>query len=163
VTTIGGLIGEFMTVLLYLIAGMVGVKLYYAVFTGQIDLAAGRPGALADAVMNILGGLVVMTFAIHAQTIGASLGSYVEGLSVDSPGSVMAVVESVVIRPMSSLMITLAVSTFFATVVFYGLRGQMASLTGNFQGLGQSWTSMFGAVLFLSMSIAAIAAIVRLF
>ena len=158
------LLAQITAVVVYLIGGFLGIRVFYAIFTGQIDLATGKPGALADTVLQIIFSIVLMTIASGGQEIGQSIGSYVTQNSgaLTSASGMIDLISIIVIKPILSIAGTLALSVTIVAVVVAALKGQIGVLVGDGSSLANSWILAVGAVLLFAVGITMLTSAVRL-
>jgi hypothetical protein len=134
-------ISAFAAVILALISGFFMVRILALVFVGQIDLAAGRPGALADLAEQAVYMLITLALAVHAQGIGQAFGALAQANTqalLSSDIRQLKVLIEPAARLVLSLAANLAVAFTFMAVVFISVRGQIANLAASSDGLARS-------------------------
>ena len=163
-TEIGRLVGEIVRVLLFLMAGYYGIKVGISIFVGQIDLATGKPGALSDVIMQIISSVLLLALAYQAPAVGESAASIVGAQdNYISMYSVTSMIDALIIQPMLSIVITLAISVSIIAIVVYGFRGQMGALTGAANALSGSISGAITAVLLVMFGLLGMRVIFSIF
>ncbi len=135
------LVSPLFATMLYVIAAFFMLRILVLVFIGQIDLAAGKPGALADIVIQGLYALLALLLAVNARTISNSIAAVFSSQSdllttsdVSNLGGIITPIISMIL----GLAATLAVSFTLVSVVMNAVKGQLSTLTGSVAGLGSS-------------------------
>ncbi|MBN2500825.1 MAG: hypothetical protein JXB38_08615 [Anaerolineales bacterium] len=156
VAEVGALVGEVTGVLLALIAGFLGVRVFITIVTGQIDLAAGKPGALADIAAELVGAIFLLAIAAEAGQIGAQAAAVVSAAAPVTGEEVVALLGKVVIDPLLAIAASLAIALTVVAVTLAALRGQLAALTGGSGRLADSLQMAAAAVLLLTVGLLAV-------
>lgn len=154
---IADLIGRLVSILLLLIAGYFFIRLLLAVFSGQIDLAAGKPGALADLVQELFFLLLSFVFALDAPRLARSFAALAKQNVASLTGndvSALTVLMQPLLLLVFNILATLVVSVFLVNVVLSALRGQVAAMLGAPQSLSRSFSAVMLAVLALALGLA---------
>ncbi len=134
-------ISAFASVVLALVGVFFLVRILVAVFTSQIDLVTGRPGALADLAEQAIYMLLTLALAANAQAIGRAFAGLAEA-NKDALLSGNITRLSALITPAARLVVGLAANLAIAftlmAAVFIALKGQMANLASSSEGLARS-------------------------
>jgi len=161
----GALLGQITAVVVYIIGGFLAIRVFFAIFIGQIDLATGKPGALADTVLQIIFSIVLMVIASQGKEIGQSVGNYVTQNSdaFTTTSGLIGLLGTILIKPILSIAGTLAVSVTIVAVVAAAFKGQIGVLIGNGANLANSWMLAIGAILLLTTGITLLSSAARFF
>jgi hypothetical protein len=146
-------------VILALAGAFFMLRILVLVFVSQIDLAAGRPGTLADLAEQAVYMLVTLLLAANAQTIGRAFGALAQANNAALlSGDVRQL--GVLLGPAAGLALSLAANLAVAftlmAVVFIALRGQLANLVSSSEGVGRSILQALTALTVLGAGLLAI-------
>lgn len=152
------LIGEITRVVLALIGGFMGFRILYTIFIAQIDFAAGRPGALADAAVEVLAALILLQLAYASPQIGRAAAVITENAAGDGIGTqdIVGLLGRLLFTPLYELALVLAVCATIVVVVLLAFKAQISALGGMAGQLGQSWIHAATAVLLLAFGVIAV-------
>lgn len=146
-------------VILALAAGYFMLRILALVFAGQIDLASGRPGALADLAGQAVSMLVALLLAVNAQAIGRAFAGLAQANKAALLSGDVRQLEGL-IAPAAGLALSLAanlaVACTFTAVVFIALRGQLANLFASAEGVARSILQALTALAVLAAGILAL-------
>jgi len=135
------LIEQAFSILLYITAAFFMLRMLVLVVIGQIDLGAGRPGALGDLLIQVIYALLALVLALNAKAIQAGLVRIFqadEGLLTSGDLSQLGLLIQPMLRMLLLLALTLAVATALVGLALNAIRGQVAILAGSHTGLGDS-------------------------
>ncbi|MCB2160633.1 hypothetical protein KQH40_00945 [bacterium] len=152
------IIGQLTQVILALIGGFMGFRILFTVFIAQIDFSSGKPGALADATIEIIFALLLLQIAYVAPEIGKTAGMIAEEGSGPSMGAgdVMDILGRLIFQPLYELAVVLAISATIVIIVLMVFKAQIAALGGAAAQLGQSWLNAATVALLLAFGLIAV-------
>ena len=161
IDVISALVGQAVSVVLYVISAYFFIRLMLALFSGQIDLAGGRPGAIADLTQQIFFLLLSLVLALDAPRMAqgfAAIGqaNFKAAYSTDIH-SLLVIIEPIALL-VYNLVATLVVSMFMITVVLSAVRSQVANLMGSSSGLVQGLVTAGSAVLVFAFGLGVVRA-----
>lgn len=147
------------SIVLALISAFFMVRILVLIVAGQIDLAAGRPGALADLAVQVIYLLVTLMLAVNAQTIGtafAQLALARQDALLSGDLSDLSLLLAPASRLVLGLAANLAIAMTVMAVAFIALRGQLANLFTSSQGVSQSVMQALTAFAILTLGMIAL-------
>ena len=126
---------------LYIIGTFFMLRMLINIFVGQIDLASGRPGALADILVQSTYTLLCLILAVNAKAINAAITNVlvadIQALTTTNPQNIVVVLEPFA-KIALGIITTLVISFTFISVVFSAVKGQISVLSGSVAGLSGS-------------------------
>jgi hypothetical protein len=151
------LVGQATSVMLYVAAGYFFVRALLVLFTSQVDLIGGRPGALADMLQQMIFLLLSFVFALDAPRLlqgfvrlaASHMGDYTSG----EIGGLVQVLEPVFLL-LFNLLGTLAVASLMINLVYAALQAQISATLGASVGLSQAFVSLGSTILTFVLGIA---------
>lgn len=135
------LIEQVFSMLLYITAAFFMLRMLVLVVIGQIDLGAGRPGALGDLLIQVIYSLLAFFLGLNAKVIHSGLVSIFQAddqMLTAGDLSQLGLLIQPMLRMLLLLALTLAVATALVALALNAVRGQVAILAGSHTGLGES-------------------------
>ena len=152
------LIWELTQVVLALIGGFLGFRILFSVFIAQVDLAAGRAGALSDSAVEVIAALILLQLAYAAPEIGRAAAVISENAASQGVRAqdIVQLLNQILFTPLYELALVMAVCAAIVAVVLLAFKAQIAAMGGMAAQLGQSWLQAATAVLILTFGILAL-------
>lgn len=154
-------ISGLMAVVLGLVSAYFMLRILVLIFVGQIDLAAGRPGALADLAEQAVYLLVTLALAANAGAIGRAFGALAQANQADLLSGDITRLSSI-LAPAAGLALGLAANLALAftlmAVTFIAVRGQIANLTASSHGVAASIVQVLTALAVFGLGLMVLAA-----
>jgi hypothetical protein len=152
-------VSSLAAVILALAGAFFMLRILTLVFVSQIDLAAGRPGALADLAEQAVYMLVTLLLAANAQAIGRAFAALARSnREALLSGDVRQL--GVLLGPAAGLALSLAANLAVAftlmAVVYIALRGQLANLVSSSEGVARSVLQALAALAVLAAGLLAL-------
>jgi hypothetical protein len=152
-------VSNLATVILALVGAFFMLRILVLVFVSQIDLAAGRPGALADLAEQAVYMLVTLLLAANAQAIGRAFAALARSnREALLSGDVRQL--GVLLGPAAGLALSLAANLAVAftlmAVIYIALRGQLANLVSSSEGVARSILQALTALTVLAAGLLAL-------
>lgn len=145
------LIGQGTAVVLYVISGFFFIRLMLALFSSQIDISGGKPGAAADMIQETMYILLSLIFALDAPRLAegfASLALANQNVLSAKDSTILDII--LLYEPVFQLLFnivgTLVFSTFMINMVLSGFTAQYATLVGSTDGISKGVMNMVSIV-----------------
>lgn len=122
------LISELTLVVIAFIGGFFAIRVFYRLFSGQINILTGSSPGIADTLVELFGGTVLMLFAYQAPLVGQRIGAFICQGRWDSSQAVIGLMLDLLVDPLVMLFSSLAVATVIVVIVFAAFRSQVAVL-----------------------------------
>ncbi len=152
-------ISAFAAIVLALVGVYFLVRILVLVFISQVDLVAGRPGALADLAEQAIYLLITLALAANAQAIGrafAGLAQANKDALLSGDITRLSALIAPATRLVTGLAANLAIAFTLMAVVYIALKGQLANLASSSEGLARSILQVATALVVLGFGILAI-------
>jgi len=159
VNSIAAQISILASVILALVGAFFMVRILVLIFVGQIDLTAGRPGALADLAEQVIFLILTLSLAVHAQSIGkafAQLAQSQQAALLSGDIAMLKVLLGPATRFVLGLAANLTIAVTLMAVVFIAIRGQVANLFASVDGISRSILQALTAFAILALGIIAL-------
>ncbi|KAA3643887.1 MAG: hypothetical protein DWQ07_17375 [Chloroflexi bacterium] len=142
------LISELTLVGIAFVGAFFAIRVFYRLFTGQVNLLAGRSAGIADTLVELFGGTVLMLFAYQAPIVGQRIGAFICQGRWDSSGAVVDLMLDLLVDPLVLLFSSLAVAAVIVVIVFAAFRSQLAVVLQSRSSLAE-YVSMAGSAILL--------------
>ena len=133
---LGGVIGEALRIVLFLIGAWFLVGMLLALINGEISMATGSPGALARLVERLVTSLVLLVIGASTPSLTGELARAIEGAGAIVSGGDAIHLYGVVFAIIVDILLTVFVAVFIVAAVGSGFMVQAGMAMGLPQGLG---------------------------
>jgi hypothetical protein len=133
---LGGVIGEALRIVLFLIGAWFLVGMLVVLINGEINLATGSPGALARLVERLTTSLVLLVIGASTPSLTGELARAIEGAGVIASGGDAIHLYGVVFAIIVDILLAVFVGVLIVAAVGSGFMVQAGMALGLPQGLG---------------------------
>lgn len=154
--TIACIVGQATAVVLYIIGGYYSIRLMLTIFTGQIDLIGGKPGAIADMVQQMIFILLSFVFAIDAPRLVRGFAALADrniGKATSNDIGALVYILEPVFLVIFNIVATLVITNFLVNFVIAAVKSQIGVATGSPAALSQGILSIITTVITLAVGL----------